>query len=113
VLEQSLQFRKHVAWYLQTRADGKPFRKEFNYIDSTKQQLDAIKQFFERVTIKVLKLKGRENSRPRIRVTVLQKAILLKFFAQCAAVQAEQCRCFGLIITGVFQHLFKKWCFNF
>jgi tRNA-dihydrouridine synthase B len=44
--------RKHVAWYLQTRADGKPFRKEFNYIDSTKQQLDAIKQFFERVTIR-------------------------------------------------------------
>lgn len=43
--------RKHVAWYLQTRVDGKSFRKEFNQIDSTKRQLDAIKQFFERVTI--------------------------------------------------------------
>ncbi|KZY85198.1 hypothetical protein A3742_29775 [Oleiphilus sp. HI0071] len=39
--------RKHVAWYLQTRPDGKAFRKIFNTIDSTNEQLEAITSYFE------------------------------------------------------------------
>ena len=39
--------RKHVAWYLQTRPDGKAFRKIFNTIDSTNEQLKAITNYFE------------------------------------------------------------------
>ena len=39
--------RKHVAWYLQTRPDGKAFRKFFNTIDSTNEQLEAITNYFE------------------------------------------------------------------
>lgn len=39
--------RKHVAWYLQTRIDGKAFRKTFNTIESTIEQLEAITKFFE------------------------------------------------------------------
>lgn len=39
--------RKHVAWYLQTREDGKAFRKIFNTIESTTEQLNAISQYFE------------------------------------------------------------------
>lgn len=41
--------RKHVAWYLQERRDGKAFRKTFNSIDSTKLQLQAIEAFFEQL----------------------------------------------------------------
>ena len=39
--------RKHVAWYLQTRLDGKAFRKTFNTIESTIEQLEAINSYFE------------------------------------------------------------------
>lgn len=39
--------RKHVAWYLQTRHDGKDFRKTFNTIESTQDQLNAIRSYFE------------------------------------------------------------------
>jgi tRNA-dihydrouridine synthase B len=41
--------RKHAAWYLQERRDGKTFRKTFNSIDSTKLQLQAIEAFFEQL----------------------------------------------------------------
>ena len=40
--------RKHVAWYLQTRIDGKAFRKTFNTIESTQDQLNAISEYFKR-----------------------------------------------------------------
>ena len=39
--------RKHVAWYLQTRTDGKLFRKTFNTIEQQQEQLDAISYYFE------------------------------------------------------------------
>ncbi len=39
--------RKHVSWYLQTRPDGKTFRKFFNTINSTNEQLEAITNYFE------------------------------------------------------------------
>lgn len=39
--------RKHVAWYLQTRQNGKAFRKTFNIIESTQDQLKAINTYFE------------------------------------------------------------------
>lgn len=41
--------RKHAAWYLQERRDGKTFRKIFNSLDSTKLQLQAIEAFFEQL----------------------------------------------------------------
>lgn len=43
--------RKHVAWYCQTRSDGKAFRKIFNTIESTNEQLSAISSYFEQSTI--------------------------------------------------------------
>ena len=43
--------RKHVAWYCQTRPDGKAFRKIFNTIESTNEQLTAISSYFEQSTI--------------------------------------------------------------
>lgn len=42
--------RKHVAWYLQTRSDGKIFRKTFNTIEQQQEQLDAISYYFEHST---------------------------------------------------------------
>jgi len=41
--------RKHVAWYLQTQPNGKAFRKIFNTIESTKEQLNTISNYFEQL----------------------------------------------------------------
>lgn len=39
--------RKHVNWYLQYHAQGKAFRKTFNMLETTCEQVAAIDQFFD------------------------------------------------------------------
>jgi tRNA-dihydrouridine synthase B len=38
--------RKHVGWYLQEHDQAKAFRKAFNSLESTEQQLEAVASFF-------------------------------------------------------------------
>lgn len=38
--------RKHVGWYLQQHDDGSAFRKAFNQLESSEQQLAAVASFF-------------------------------------------------------------------
>ena len=42
--------RKHVAWYMKAQKNNQEFRKEFNRIESTINQLKVIKQYFEHNT---------------------------------------------------------------
>ena len=42
--------RKHVAWYMQTQNDHRAFRKEFNQIESTNNQLKTITDYFKQFT---------------------------------------------------------------
>ena len=42
--------RKHVGWYLQTLPKGKTFRKLFNHLESTHEQITQINLFFARLT---------------------------------------------------------------
>lgn len=39
--------RKHVAWYMKTQENNQAFRKEFNQIESTQQQLKIITDYFK------------------------------------------------------------------
>lgn len=39
--------RKHVSWYLQTHREGLAFRKEFNRLESSAEQILAIRTFFK------------------------------------------------------------------
>lgn len=41
--------RKHVSWYLQTLADSKAFRIQFNRIENAEEQHASVQQFFERL----------------------------------------------------------------
>jgi tRNA-dihydrouridine synthase B len=42
--------RKHVAWYMKTQNNHQEFRKEFNQIESTKNQLKIITDYFKQNT---------------------------------------------------------------
>jgi tRNA-dihydrouridine synthase B len=42
--------RKHVAWYMKTQNNNQAFRKEFNQIESTINQLKVIKNYFKQNT---------------------------------------------------------------
>jgi len=42
--------RKHVAWYMKTQNNHQEFRKEFNKIESTKNQLKVINEYFKQNT---------------------------------------------------------------
>jgi tRNA-dihydrouridine synthase B len=39
--------RKHVSWYLQTHSEGLAFRKNFNRLESSAEQVQAIRTFFK------------------------------------------------------------------
>ena len=39
--------RKHVGWYLATRADANDFRRNFNTLETPQQQLEALKKYFQ------------------------------------------------------------------
>jgi tRNA-dihydrouridine synthase B len=39
--------RKHVSWYLQTHSEGLAFRKNFNRLESSSEQVQAIRTFFK------------------------------------------------------------------
>ncbi|MFQ3172030.1 MAG: tRNA-dihydrouridine synthase B [Oleispira sp.] len=39
--------RKHVSWYLQTHSEGLAFRKNFNRLESSAEQIQAIRTFFK------------------------------------------------------------------
>jgi tRNA-dihydrouridine synthase B len=41
--------RKHVGWYLQTQPNNEIFRKEFNRLECTQDQLEAIQTFFHQL----------------------------------------------------------------
>lgn len=41
--------RKHVGWYLNTLAEGEPFRKTFNKLESAEEQHASVHAFFERL----------------------------------------------------------------
>ena len=42
--------RKHVAWYMKTQNNHQEFRKEFNRIESTKNQFKIINDYFKQNT---------------------------------------------------------------
>ncbi|MFT5718185.1 MAG: tRNA-dihydrouridine synthase B [Oleiphilaceae bacterium] len=42
--------RKHVAWYMKTQYNHQEFRKEFNQIESTNNQLKVITNYFKQIT---------------------------------------------------------------
>lgn len=42
--------RKHVGWYLQAQPEGKPFRKEFNVLETAEEQTSAIERYFDRLS---------------------------------------------------------------
>ncbi|MCG8098324.1 MAG: tRNA-dihydrouridine synthase, partial [Candidatus Thiodiazotropha taylori] len=39
--------RKHIAWYSKGRPEGAVFRNKINYSESSAEQLQAIKEYFQ------------------------------------------------------------------
>ena len=56
---------------------------------------------------------GRNGGRLKAKTLALNEAILLKFFAQSSAVDAENFRCNCLISIGIFHDAGKQWSFDF